>query len=283
MQVEQLTAHEVLADLSLAALSSVITVLGTVAFAGLIFSGSLAKGVPLAFVTFLAGTAVSALVVGSLSRFYCNLSGAQDQPAAILATFVSGFASVNVLDEGAAISTMFAVIVLSTASFGLALLLLGVLRFGKYTQLVPYPVIGGFLAGVGVLVLIAAIRFLSGITPTFDRLPQLFSWQTALRWLPSLIAGSLLYWGMNRIRHVLFLPIALIGIVISFYIVANILSVSSSPCGRAASSSGLCPKAAFSTRSNGFPLRKLIGVLSSMDWEESAAWFSSARSARRSA
>jgi undecaprenyl-diphosphatase len=77
----------------------------------MIFSGPLAKVVPLAFVTFLAGTTVSALVVGLLSRFYCNLSGAQDQPAAILATFASGLTSMSVLDEGAAISTMFAVIV----------------------------------------------------------------------------------------------------------------------------------------------------------------------------
>jgi SulP family sulfate permease len=226
MRIRQLTVHEVLADLSLATVSSVITVLGTVAFAGMIFSGPLAKVVPLAFVTFLTGTAVSALLVGLLSRFYCNLSGAQDQPAAILATFASGLTSMSVLDDGAAISTMFAVIVLSTASFGLTLLFLGVLRFGKYTQLVPYPVIGGFLAGVGVLLLIATIRFLSGITPTLHSLPQLFSWQMTLRWLPSLIAASLLYWGMKRIRHVLFLPIALIGILISFYIVASILSVS---------------------------------------------------------
>lgn len=226
MRVKQLTVHQVLADASLATLSSVTTVLGTVAFAAMIFSGPLAKVVPLAFVTFLTGSAVAALVVGLLSRFYCNLSGAQDQPAAILATVASGLTGVSVLDEGAAISTMFAVIILSTASFGLALLLLGVLRFGRYTQLIPYPVIGGFLAGVGVLVLIATICFQSGITPTLDSLPQLFSWQIALHWLPSLIAGSLLYWGMSRIRHVLFLPIALIGIVISFYIVASILSFS---------------------------------------------------------
>ena len=77
MRIKQLTVHNVLADLSLAALSSVITVLGTVAFAAMIFSGPLARVVPLAFVTFLAGTTVSALVVGLLSRFYCNLSGAR--------------------------------------------------------------------------------------------------------------------------------------------------------------------------------------------------------------
>jgi sulfate permease, SulP family len=226
MRIKQLTVHEVLADLTLAMLSSVLTVLGTVAFAAMIFSGPLAKVVPLAYVTFLAGTAVSALLISLLSRFYCNLSGAQDQPAAILATFTSSLTGMSVLDEGSAISTIFAVIILSTASFGFALLLLGYLRLGKYTQLVPYPVIGGFLAGVGALLLLATIRFLSGITPTLDSLPQLFSWQIILRWLPSLIAASLLYWGMNRIRHVLFLPIALIGILISFYIVANMLSLS---------------------------------------------------------
>jgi SulP family sulfate permease len=251
MQIRQLTAHEVLADLSLATLSSVITVLGTVAFAALIFPGPLAKAVPLAFVTFLAGTAVAALMIGLLSRFYCNLSGAQDQPAAILATFATGLTSMSLLDEGAAISTMFAVVVLSTASFGLALLLLGVLRFGKYTQLIPYPVIGGFLAGVGVMVLIATIRFQSGITPTLDSLPQLFSGQTALHWLPSVIAGGLLYWGMSRFRHVLFLPIALIGIVILFYVVASMGSFS-----------------LVSLRDNGFVFRSLPegGVFDAAQW-----------------
>ena len=226
MRIEQLTVQGVLADLSLAMLSSVVTVLGTVAFSAMIFSGPLVKIVPLAFLAFLAGTALSGLLIGLFSGFYCNLSGAQDESAAILATFASGLASMGVIDERAAISTMFAVIVLSTASFGLVLLLLGVLKLGKYTQLIPYPVIGGFLAGVGMLVLSATIRFLSGITPTMDSLHQFLSWQMTLRWLPSLIAASFLYWGMNRIRNVLFLPIGLISILILFYTVAGTLSFS---------------------------------------------------------
>jgi SulP family sulfate permease len=226
MRIKQLTVQEVLADLSLAMLSSVVTVLGTVAFAAMIFSGPLMKAVPLAFLTFLAGTALSGLLIGLFSRFYGNLSGAQDESAAILAAFASGLASMGVIDEGAAISTMFAVIVLSTASFGLVLLLLGALKLGKYTQLIPYPVVGGFLAGVGMLILSATIRFLSDITPTMDSLPQFLSWQMTLRWLPSLIAASLLYWGMNRVRNVLFLPIGLISILILFYTVTGTLSFS---------------------------------------------------------
>ena len=83
---------------------------------------------------------------------------------------------------------MFVVIVLSTACFGLVLLLLGVLKWGKYTQLIPYPVVGGFLAGVGLMMLTATIELLSGVTVTMDSLPQFLSWEMTLRWLPSLIA-----------------------------------------------------------------------------------------------
>ena len=226
MQIKQLTVRAALADLLLAMSSSILTVLGAAAFAGIIFSGPFAKVVPLAFLTFLAGSALSGLLVGLFSRFYCNLSGAQDDAAAILATFASGLASMGVIDERVAISTMFVVIVLSTAFLGFVLLLLGVLKLGKYTQLIPYPVVGGYLAGVGMLVLSATIGFLSGITPTLDSLPQFLSWQITLRWLPALIAASLLYWGMNRIRNVLFLPLGLIIILILFYVVAGALSFS---------------------------------------------------------
>ena len=226
MQIKQLTVRAALADLLLAMSSSILTVLGAAAFAGIIFSGPFAKVVPLAFLTFLAGSALSGLLVGLFSRFYCNLSGAQDDAAAILATFASGLASMGVIDERVAISTMFVVIVLSTAFLGFVLLLLGVLKLGKYTQLIPYPVVGGYLAGVGMLVLSATIGFLSGITPTLDSLPQFLSWQITLRWLPALIAASLLYWGVNRIRNVLFLPLGLIIILILFYVVAGALSFS---------------------------------------------------------
>ena len=47
----------------------------------------LAKAVPLAFLAFVAGTALCGLFIALFSQFQCNLSGAQDEPAAILATF----------------------------------------------------------------------------------------------------------------------------------------------------------------------------------------------------
>ena len=226
MRIRELTMHGALADVVLATLSSVVTVLGTVAFAAMMFPGPLADIVPLAFLAFLAGTALSGLIIGLLSRFYCNLSGAQDELAAILAIFASGLAGMGVTDVRVAISTMFVIIVLATASFGLVLLLLGALKWGKYTQLIPYPVVGGFLAGVGLMMLIATIQLLSGVTVSMDSLPQFLSWEATLRWLPSLIGAGLLYWGMSRIRNVLLLPLGFASILILFYAVAGALSLS---------------------------------------------------------
>ena len=226
MRIKQLATPTSLADVSLAVLSSVVTVLATIAFAAMIFSGLSSKAVPLAFLSFVAGTALSGLFIGLFSQFYCNLSGAQDEPAAILAIFGSGLASMGVVTEAAAISTMFVVVVLSTACFGLALLLLGALKWGKYTQLIPYPVVGGFLAGVGLMMLTATIELLSGVTVTMHSLAQFFSWEMLLRWLPSLIAASLLYWAMLYIRSVLLLPFGLICILILFYLVTGTHSVS---------------------------------------------------------
>ena len=226
MRIRELKMHGALADVLLAALSSVVTVLGMMAFAAMMFSGPLANVVPVAFLAFLAGTALSGLIIGLLSRFYCNLSGAQDESAAILAIFGSGLTSLGVTDASVAISTMFVIIVLSTASFGLVLLLLGALKWGKYTQLIPYPVVGGFLAGVGLMMLIATIQLLSGVTVSLQSLPQFLSWEMTLRWLPSLIGAGLLYWGMSRIRGVLLLPLGFAFILIVFYAVAGALSLS---------------------------------------------------------
>src|SRR6202023_2984166 len=107
--------------------------------------------------------------------------------------------------------------VLSAACFGLVPLLLWVLKWGRYTQLIPYPVVGGFLAGVGLMMLIATLQFLVGTTVPVDNIPQFLSWEMTVRWLPALIGAGLLYWGINRIKSVLLLPIGLICILVLFY------------------------------------------------------------------
>lgn len=50
---------------------------------------------------------------------------------------------------------------------------LGVFRFGQYIQLVPYPVVSGFMSGIGAIIIILQLGRLVGAEPPGDVLPAL--------------------------------------------------------------------------------------------------------------
>jgi len=213
-------------DVALALLSSVITVLGAIALAAIVFAGPAAPAAPLGFMMILFGTAIAGAIVGLRSGFACNLSGAQDQPAAILSAVALGLAPMGLTTPEAAVSTLLAIIVASTLLFGATLWLLGSLRLGKLAQLIPYPVVGGFLAGVGIMVMTATLGFLTGTPPMLSNIPDYFAGVETFRWLPALAVAVLLYFGMGRIRHFLFLPGMLVAFVGVFYLAAWLAGMS---------------------------------------------------------
>ena len=55
-------------------------------------------------------------------------------------------------------------LVLATCMAGVILILLGVFRFGGVIKFVPYPVIAGFTAGIGVVILASQVRDFCGLT-----------------------------------------------------------------------------------------------------------------------
>ena len=58
--------------------------------------------------------------------------------------------------------TVLAAIATSTLLVGLVLFFLGAYKLGNIVRFTPYPVIGGFLAGSGWLLLIGSFRVVSG-------------------------------------------------------------------------------------------------------------------------
>ena len=88
--------------------------------------------------------------------------------------------------------TCLAALILSTLLTGLTLLLLGRNRLGQVIRFLPFPVIGGFMAGAGFLLVKGALTVGTGEEVTIQTLPLLFGPQTALRWIPSLTAAVVL-------------------------------------------------------------------------------------------
>jgi len=145
--------------------------------ASLIFSGPLAPFAPQASGLPLFGCFVMCILVSIFSSVPTAICAPEDSPAAILASVGAGIAAAlaGASDPRAAYVTVGAAMALSSLGTGALFLLLGRFRLGNLVRYMPYPVVGGFLAGVGWLLARGSIIIMTGITPNLTNLPILFT------------------------------------------------------------------------------------------------------------
>src|SRR5262245_50438645 len=120
-------------------ISGLVTLVYSLSFAALIFSGKLAPYFPQGLGTALIGAAVTAIIVGWKSPFPFTLAGPEANSAIILA--LGGRAIAAALNspeqEPTIYPTVWAGIILSTLVNGLFLYLLGRFRLGQLARYVP--------------------------------------------------------------------------------------------------------------------------------------------------
>jgi SulP family sulfate permease len=113
--------------------------------------------------------------------------------------------------------TVLAAIALSTLIVGVVLFLLGAYELGNIVRFTPYPVIGGFLAGSGWLLLTGSFRVVSGETFAFDHVRQFLAEGSLAAWMPCAVFGTVAYLGVRFSRHYITLPLLVIASVLGFY------------------------------------------------------------------
>jgi SulP family sulfate permease len=188
-------------------------------FATLIFSGPLAEDLPRGIGLALFSATVGLIVTALLSSLPVVIGGAQNVPAAILGVTAAALVA-GITSQEARVTTVLAAIVLSTLTAGLFLLGLGLFKLAGLVRFLPYPVVGGFLAGTGWLMLTGAIGSMAGMPLQLDTLPALLEPEVLVRWLPGLLLGILILLLSTRFRHYLLLPGIIVAIVAGFYAVA---------------------------------------------------------------
>jgi len=208
-------------DGSLGALHGIRWALWAYVHASLIFTGAMLSYLPLAAVIFLVGTAVISIVVGVTSKVAISNASADSQAAAILATIavlmnarVDGFAS-----PAAMASTMFLIIAISSLLLGLSFHLIARFRLGLLIQLIPLPVVCGFLAGIGWLLFAAGLAEASHLKVNLGNAARLFEPGRMAQWLPAVAAGAAILWLTSRKTNPLVLPGALLAGIVVFYAV----------------------------------------------------------------
>lgn len=102
---------------------------------------------------------------------------------------------------------------------GVFQIIFGLLRLGKYVTLMPYPVISGFMSGIGIILIILQIAPLLGQeTPTggvvsiLQSLPQLFASVNVDEAMLALTTIAILYLLPDRIKR--YMPAQLVALIV---------------------------------------------------------------------
>src|SRR5690349_3329889 len=127
------------------------------AIASLLFAGSLAAGLGLAVIVVFLGGGILALTVALLSRQPTTIAMVQETTIAILAAALA--THVATLAAPPEVKVITALTVLGGASIvtGILFWVTGQLRFGALARFLPFPVVAGFLAGSGWLLVAGAM------------------------------------------------------------------------------------------------------------------------------
>ena len=210
-------------------IGAIVTVLA-VAFAAFVFGGLLSKNLPDGIGLYLAAAAVTVATFAWRGGRRGVVGSVQDAAAAVLAAAAAAAAAKAAQLQQVAVAvgledfeapdvflTVIAATLVVTVLCGAFFLVLGWRRWGNLIRFVPYPVVGGFLAGTGWLLLTGGINVVSSVQVDLNRIDDLARPYTLVRWLPAFAFGVVLLLAARIVRKPLVIPVT-IGIGLAGFV-----------------------------------------------------------------
>jgi sulfate permease, SulP family len=202
-------AGRMLVTVSAGAVIGVVEVVLAISFAALVFGGylrdTLAAGIGIYLVAATVTLAILALRAGARGV----VGSVQDAAAAVLSVVVASVA----IDAKGGVNRTFLPVVAATMVVtlltALTFLLLGTFKLGNLARFIPYPVVGGFLAGTGWLLFMGGIRVAGRTELHLDTLHQFFDRFAVIRWGPALLFGVVLLVATRLIRRPMVIPVVI--------------------------------------------------------------------------
>lgn len=202
-------------------ISGLMTVIASISYATLIFSGSSAAFLQLGIASALISATVIGCIVALRSSSPIAIAGPDANISAIIALIVAGVsaraAAVGYLAD--TFTLLWITLAACSLFTGVFLFFVGRFRLGRWIRFIPYPVVGGFLAGTGWLLLRGSFKVMCGIPFSFKTLSALVKPLTLIHWMPGLVFALLLLIVLRRWKHFLIMPSILIGAIIMTHIV----------------------------------------------------------------
>jgi SulP family sulfate permease len=197
----------------------ILTILAQVSFATLLFTGPLRNELGLGVGMALAGAVVIGTVMSLLGSFPGTVGRPHELPVVVLALLAARLVSRLPLSapEADPLATVLVLIAGTTALFGGVALLLGQCRAGDLFRFLPYPVLGGFVAGSGALLIKGGITVMLGIGADIPPWPLLVQGAELGRWLPGVLFAVAMAITARSRSSGLTIPLFMLGGILFFH------------------------------------------------------------------
>lgn len=212
-------SHQLVRGITAGLVIGMITVVLSVSLAALVFSGEMSVYIQRGVGLFLFGAFVVTLFASLLGSLPGTAIGPQDGPAALVAVMAGGIAGMLAGSSGVEVAffTTAAGIIISSLVTGAILLVIGQFGLGNLVRYIPYPVVGGFLAGTGWLLTRGAIEVMAGQTLSLQTLRNLMQLENIFLWLPGTLYALVILAVLRKVNHHLVWPGIIFGALLLFY------------------------------------------------------------------
>ena len=214
------------------ALIGAVEALIAVSLAALVFGGRLIDKLPDGIALYLGAAAVTLGISAWRIGPRRVIGGLQEAVAAVLAVVATTTALATFGSTDRAFVTVVAAIMVVTLLCGGVFFTLGTLRRGNLIRFVPYPVLGGFLAGIGWLFLKSGLYVSAGVLPDITPFGDLIQAPVLQLWGPAFAFGVILFVATRLVRHPLVIPVG-IGIGVALFAVGMLVTGSTIESARA--------------------------------------------------
>lgn len=204
---------------------AIVSAVFAISFAAIIYTGELApffgRGIGLT----LMGCTVIALVGALTLSYRGSILQPQDVPAVLLAGGVATMIAQQELSGETLFATVACLIAVASLATGLVAIFVSKLRLALLARYIPYPVLAGFLASTGLLLLLGGIGVALGESLDTEDVAQLFQYEAALKWIPIIVLASGIVIATRRFKGHLALPLTLLAATMIFYVIIAALGL----------------------------------------------------------
>ncbi len=197
--------------------AAVLTVTFGLSYALLIFTGPLAPYLSYGVAATFMSSVILAAVIALGSSLPFAVAGPESSTAAMTGILASSLVErLTAVDMAAPLEPVLITLGLASIVTGVVLCGFGMTRMGRAIRYVPYPVVGGFLGATGWLILLGAVRVITGHRLQLSNLDQFANPLTLYELAAACAMAVVLYLTWHRSRGAFGLPMILVaGIILA--------------------------------------------------------------------